>query len=237
MKRNHLFISIPIIAFIITFSITILLVSSFYSDFKPTINKNEKLIYDKVQENEYFKYKVLATDEEMYVVITSVKKAHINSTEIIPNEIDGFKVKVFDSNIDSYSKVVFYDSNILLGTSYSITSYNRINRKISRFGDKTKYEFKKMIGKSAKYYNDFPLPNVIYELNYDGLSYGYDYYDDSLIDYIPVNPVRKGYTFTGWYVDSLCTNQFDFVNTKIDKIGSTYNPTLLYAGWEAVNHE
>jgi uncharacterized repeat protein (TIGR02543 family) len=41
----------------------------------------------------------------------------------------------------------------------------------------------------------------------------------------PADPTRDGYTFTGWYTDEACTEEFDF-NTKIT------GDLTLYAGWE-----
>ena len=56
----------------------------------------------------------------------------------------------------------------------------------------------------------------------------------------PVNPVRAGYVFTGWYTEQTATgvvsNKFEF-NTAIDQQpGLLSNGTLtLYAGWNKVN--
>lgn len=227
MKRNRLFISIPIIAFIITFSITILFVSAFYSDFKPIINKNEKLIYDKVQENEFFKYKILSTDNEVYISIFKVLKPNFNRTVIVPNEINKIKVKEFMSDNNLFDKVIIDNNKIIISTQ----------KPVSNFGDNKYYKFKEFIGTNNKYYNNTLLPNIIYELNYNDLSYGYDYCFNSSIDYIPSNPHRKGYSFTGWYADATCTELFDFASFSFEENDAIYNPTLLYAGWEAVNHE
>lgn len=41
----------------------------------------------------------------------------------------------------------------------------------------------------------------------------------------PIDPVKKGYRFTGWYKDSACTQAWDFVNDVVDA------DTTLYAGW------
>lgn len=43
---------------------------------------------------------------------------------------------------------------------------------------------------------------------------------------IEENPVKEGYTFTGWYTDRDCTNSFDVENEAVT--GSM----TLYAGWE-----
>lgn len=45
----------------------------------------------------------------------------------------------------------------------------------------------------------------------------------------PINPTRSGYRFTGWFVDSECTSEFDF-NTKL------CDDMTLYAGWDAIQY-
>lgn len=40
------------------------------------------------------------------------------------------------------------------------------------------------------------------------------------------NPVKEGYTFTGWYTDKDCKNQFDVTKEKVS------DSMTLYSGWE-----
>lgn len=40
------------------------------------------------------------------------------------------------------------------------------------------------------------------------------------------NPVKEGYTFTGWYTDKDCKNQFDVTKDKVS------DSITLYSGWE-----
>ena len=40
------------------------------------------------------------------------------------------------------------------------------------------------------------------------------------------NPVKEGYTFTGWYTDKDCKNQFDVTKDKVS------DSMILYSGWE-----
>lgn len=40
------------------------------------------------------------------------------------------------------------------------------------------------------------------------------------------NPVKEGYTFTGWYTDKDCKNQFDVTKDKVS------DSMTLYSGWE-----
>ena len=45
----------------------------------------------------------------------------------------------------------------------------------------------------------------------------------------PVDPVKKGYTFSGWFTDEDCTNAYDF-DAAVD---GTQPEFTLYAGWKA----
>lgn len=40
------------------------------------------------------------------------------------------------------------------------------------------------------------------------------------------NPVKEGYTFTGWYTDKDCKNQFDVEKDTVS------DSMTLYSGWE-----
>ena len=40
------------------------------------------------------------------------------------------------------------------------------------------------------------------------------------------NPVKEGYTFTGWYTDKDCKNQFDVTKDRVS------DSMTLYSGWE-----
>ena len=40
------------------------------------------------------------------------------------------------------------------------------------------------------------------------------------------NPVKEGYTFSGWYTDKDCKNQFDVTKDKVS------DSMTLYSGWE-----
>ena len=85
--------------------------------------------------------------------------------------------------------------------------------------------------------NNLIKANVTYYLNYPDKIYEYneyyyiDYYDNgSLIEFIPPNPEKEGYTFEGWFKEPECINQWDFTKNL------TYNVeespvTNLYAKW------
>ncbi|MBQ8402244.1 MAG: InlB B-repeat-containing protein, partial [Clostridia bacterium] len=44
----------------------------------------------------------------------------------------------------------------------------------------------------------------------------------------PANPIRPGYTFTGWYTDADCTQRWDFADAVLWNLH-------LYAGWENID--
>lgn len=62
-----------------------------------------------------------------------------------------------------------------------------------------------------------------------GGSYVYPYYNVShgSTIYAPKNPVRKGYTFTGWYMEPTLNTVWNFKHYGV------YNSMTLYAGWKA----
>ncbi len=49
-----------------------------------------------------------------------------------------------------------------------------------------------------------------------------------LVD-VDKNPVKEGYTFTGWYTDKDCTNKFDVEKDTVS------DSLTLYSGWEKNN--
>ena len=86
--------------------------------------------------------------------------------------------------------------------------------------------------------------NVSYMYNYTNASnHGYYWVDDydygKKIRYKPIDPVRDGYIFAGWYKEAECINQWDFdsdtLPDPIYNIGNYDNPayqeTILYAKW------
>ena len=87
--------------------------------------------------------------------------------------------------------------------------------------------------------------NVSYYYNYDKAENdGYYWIDDydygSKIEYTPKEPIRKGYTFGGWYKETDCINEWDFANDTLpekeideneDENVYYYQETILYAKW------
>lgn len=87
------------------------------------------------------------------------------------------------------------------------------------------------------------IGNVSYLYNYDGAEndgyYWVDSYDESVITFIPPEPQRDGYRFDGWYKETECINEWDFVTDKTgkeiiieeDRVYDTYEGVYLYAKW------
>lgn len=92
--------------------------------------------------------------------------------------------------------------------------------------------------------------NVSYYYNYeDAKNDGYYWVDDcdygGKIEFVPADPVRKDYTFGGWYKESECINEWDFETdtlpeekTEIKEAEgakpvqtTVYQETILYAKW------
>ena len=88
----------------------------------------------------------------------------------------------------------------------------------------------------------FYFSNVSFCYNYDNApNEGYYWIDDcnygGIIDYIPQNPVREGYTFDGWYKESECINKWYFETDTLPQAQynedneEIYQETKLYAKW------
>ena len=86
--------------------------------------------------------------------------------------------------------------------------------------------------------------NITYYVNYEtDINNGIHWIDDvtygkgGLIEFIPPNPIRNGYTFDGWYYETECINIWDF---NADKLPAqvfdadeqiVYQETKLFAKW------
>lgn len=92
---------------------------------------------------------------------------------------------------------------------------------------------------------DYDIASIIFSYNYD-TPYIDDIYfyfskekgeNNDRIVYVPDNPTREGYTFTGWYKEEECINLYDFsekLSSDIYDITIFYHDRLeiLYAGWK-----
>lgn len=93
------------------------------------------------------------------------------------------------------------------------------------------------------YYKQYSVyfANVVYDINYENEEYQYHSVDNykygSLIEIVPPDPEREGYTFDGWYKESECVNEWDFETDTLpeeikDESGEVlFQETALYAKW------
>ena len=94
-------------------------------------------------------------------------------------------------------------------------------------------------------YNYLPrfIGNVSYLYNYEGAPnqnyYWVDSYDQCVITFIPPEPQRDSYKFDGWYKESECVNEWNFlvdvtskqIELEHNKDHNTYEGIYLYAKW------
>ena len=127
------------------------------------------------------------------------------------NSNDGTNPNV---NRNKYTFIVWHNFDTkILNDFYFITEICVIGNNLLN-----NEEMKKFI-----YYPSYGIANVSYIYNYDEAPndgyYWVDNYDNSLIEYIPPEPKREGYTFDGWYKEVECINKWDF---NSDKSSSSY---------------
>lgn len=98
-------------------------------------------------------------------------------------------------------------------------------------------EFYKAIDKGFEHRkDDLYRANVSYMLNYE-TNNPYYYVDNyeygEIIQYIPPEPKREGYTFLGWYQDPEGIMEWEFKENKLSKLEEEeFKETKLYAKWE-----
>ena len=61
-------------------------------------------------------------------------------------------------------------------------------------------------------------------------SYRYVYYKQGETIGRPADPVRKGFTFTGWYTGLMGGDEYDFTKTVVENFGE-YGDFVIYAHW------
>ena len=115
---------------------------------------------------------------------------------------------------------------------------------VSSYLYKNANKYLESIGYITKY-NDIRkchIANVSYHFNYEGApNVGYYWLDDydygEQISYIPKDPIREGYIFSGWYKEKECINKWDFEldrlpNELLDEENEiVFQETMLYAKW------
>ena len=211
----------------------------------------------KSYEDEYFTYsKNEYLNDDLIYLTGLTEKGKEQEVLFIPSEYNGNKVIIKSNSL--ITTLVSFDSEKLkkIYISEGITGCGNLNvvngyieiiilsnniESIPNRGQVfvTSEEFE---GRNSK----FIMPaNVSYNCNYEEAPnsgyYWIDDYDDELIDYIPVDPIREGYEFAGWYKEPECINEWDFANDIVPaKVYNSdneyqYQETILYAKWEKLN--
>ncbi len=206
----------------------------------------DNLASKKIYKNKYSNSNVVVTENYDYIVNKTnygkeleIINYHRNpeSYLVIPSYIDGMKVtKINLKNFDSYDYKVYipkgvqltnngYQKYVVLQEPYAFERSNSRRRNIYSFPNHFDVEnIDKLATPNALFY----YCNLIYLTNVDNEVYFKDVYKDQLIDYIPNDPVRKGYVFKGWYKEKECINKWDFENDIC--AASEFN--FLFAKWE-----
>ena len=108
------------------------------------------------------------------------------------------------------------------------------------------FEYSYLKNITSSIYDYTKIGNINYNYNYENSPYDgiyfTDYWNGTIVKYIPADPIREGYKFIGWYKEKECINLWDFNNDKcgdliyakdIDDIDNyEYSGINLYAKWE-----
>ena len=205
----------------------------------------------KTYETEYFKYHIVEYDEEEAIFIDGLtKKGEQLSNIVIPEEIDGKKVKDLSGHsitpnlkkiIVSYNIVTINSMGLFTG-GWFVSGHPEGLKVLfinCRYIKSTHFNSFEYIATNAevdysKYINMtfVDYANMQYMFNYEGSQNEGVFFIDDLdineeLEIIPENPKREGYVFTGWYAEPECINKIELQGyTKVDD-GIVY----LFAGW------
>lgn len=111
------------------------------------------------------------------------------------------------TSLSKITRVLVYGNNLI---QQETTNQHKINRNVS-CEERPNYSY---IANVSYLYNYEEAPN-------DGY-YWVDNYDNSLIEYIPPEPIREGYEFAGWYKEAECINKWDFSKDKTSDLYRRY---------------
>ena len=179
---------------------------------------NDRTIY----ESGDFKYCLVKEKGKKMAAITQLSDSgHKKETIIIPEYIDDYRVYgLYDkgtsnqwANLGNIQKI-FITHNIKY-KSRSLSGSNVIFLKdgINDMVVKGSYDFTTYIPSNVipESNNDlFFVYNANVTYYVDGEIYWIDDYDNSLITFIPMDPIKEGYAFDGWYKNLDYTLKWDF---------------------------
>lgn len=126
----------------------------------------------------------------------------------VPFEIENtdFEIKHYGGEFEVVVWNYIVHSAYTFGSNVQIYGYNRFihgryHAEI-KFGGTGKDSYKNKLANVTYFYNYDDCPNEGYYWVYS--------WDETLIDYIPPEPTREGYTFGGWYKEPECVNEWNF---------------------------
>lgn len=200
-------------------------------------------------ETDYFKYYTsVGAGRRQYVCIKGLTdKGKELEYVVFPESIDGIPVtKIAINTSDSKAKKAYISTSIislhvpywttvskepvkLIDQRFTYSLENSINTPwtyVSEYAEKVLVE---------KFNNFYLIANLCYLYNYEDSPNGGQWFVDDLdegerIGYMPPDPVREGYKFTGWFTDKECPKSFDLDGYAYDPADGNIS---LYAGWTA----
>ena len=175
------------------------------------------------------KNKSLKIGTVITTLVISLALAGCGNTNSIPiNKGDSFKVTFFNGypgggyfteKVDAGEKVSQPDNPSREGYTFGgwTTDYEGT----------TPYNFDSEVTENIQIYGQW-IKNV----NVVTFKFNADQQPDSVVNVevgekvsVPSEPSREGYTFTGWYLDALCTQPYDFNQVVTEDL-------ILYCGWQ-----
>jgi uncharacterized repeat protein (TIGR02543 family) len=201
---------------------------------------------------DYFAYDVCWGEATIYA---NSNKSLENDYLVIPDEIDGYPVtSIVNMSLYIYSSKTGKYTNILkkLYVSRNVKYFDQHwnmdctkGVKIIFLGaipPKKKnlhqdcYISEYVLDNYKESYPNINIANISYLYNYDGAPNQNVYFVDELeendaFSYIPEEPIRDGYIFTGWYLDGACMEQ---ANLEEYIYKEDYGNITFYAGWREI---
>ena len=212
-------------------------------NYKYTISNGNAYIYELSEEGKKQEVLILPTEFESYKTGLGNYYGMLRGFEL-NFESDNLKELYFNTSIikNMYHEEICIYANIYTQTETKLfLPYYNLEHNL-RIDDLHIYQ---IFFSNENIYGDFGnIANVSYYYNYDNSdtinwkTYFIDDLDNELITNIPLNPIREGYKFKGWYKEKECINKWDFEKDIIpskeyDKDGNyIFKETVLYAGWD-----
>lgn len=200
-------------------------------------------------ETDYFKYyTAVGAERRQYVCIKGLTdKGKELEYVVFPESIDGIPVtKIAMYTSDSKAKKAYIPTSII---SFHVLNWTTVNiEPLKLIDQRFTYSLKNSMKTPRTYVSEYAekvlvekfnnfyfIANLCYLYNYEDSPNGGQWFVDDLdegerIGYIPSEPVREGYKFTGWFTDKECTKSFDLNGYAYDPANGNIS---LYAGWIA----